>query len=388
MPTAKRGSTMNDHPHRSPSLAHTLRRRELLARAAQMGIALPTLGALASACGGSSSSSSGGGSSASAPPTGTAVVLNYDGWMGKHTVADFKTKYPGANLKQASESSISTGAVVPALKANLSTYDGALGDQAVVGQAIAADVLQPLDWSKIPNIKNVDEKFRQAYSHGVPSDYGKTGIGYRTDLVSEDITSWADVWNLAEKYSNKIVFIDLDRDCIGSALKYKGHSVNSTDEGELNDALQALLQIKPHLQALKSYNIGAGLAKGSYAIAMDWDYDVALSQADNSNIKWVLPSEGASAYLEGFFAVKDTPDLGVFEEFFNFFLEPQQYADFVNTTGTAYVSDAATPYIKKAISSNPALIVDPATLANVEFENYLGEATATYNKIWDEFKSA
>src|SRR5207248_2146632 len=141
--------------------------------------------------------------------------------VGSHADGDFASKYPGANSKQVSESSISSGAVVPAIKANLSTYDAALGDQAVAGQAIAADVLQPLDWSKIPNIKNVDEKFRQAYSHGIQSEYGKTGIGYRTDLVSEDITSWADVWNLAEKYSGKIVFTDLDRDCIGSALKYR-----------------------------------------------------------------------------------------------------------------------------------------------------------------------
>ena len=95
--------------------------------------------------------------------------------------------------------------------------------------------------------------------------------------------------------------------------KYKGYSVNSTDENELNQALQALLHIKPHLLALKSYNIGAGLAKGSYVIAMDWDYDIALAQAENSNIKWVLPSEGASAYLEGFFAVKDTSHLEVLE---------------------------------------------------------------------------
>ena len=380
------------HPAHLPDttlpLSRRLRRRELLQRAAQMGIALPALGALSAACGGSSGSGSSAGSTSSGPPTGTAVLLNYDGWMGKDTVAEFKAKFPGAGLKQASLSSISSGAIVPAIKANLSTYDAALGDEAAVGQGLAAGVIQELDWSKIPNIKNVDQKFRDAYPHGIPTDYGKTGIGYRSDLVSDDITSWADVWNLASKYSNKIVFTDLDRDCIGSALKYRGHSVNSTDQGELDQALQDLRAIKPHLQALKSYNIGAGLVKGTSVIAMDWDYDIALAQASNPDIKWVLPSEGASAYLEGFFAVKDTSHLEVLEAFFNFFLEPKQYGDFVNTTGTAFVSNAATPYIKPAIKNNPALIVDPATLANVEFENYLGEATATYTKIWDEFKSA
>ena len=77
------------------------------------------------------------------------------------------------------------------------------------------------------------------------------------------------------------------------------------------------------------------------------------------------------------------------QAFFNFFLEPNQYADFVNTTGTAFVCDAATDLHQRVRSrTNPALIVDPATLANVEFENYLGEATAAYTKIWDQFKSA
>jgi spermidine/putrescine-binding protein len=121
---------------------------------------------------------------------------------------------------------------------------------------------------------------------------------------------------------------------------------------------------------------------------MDWDYDVALGQGQNSNIEWVLPEEGAMAYLEGWNVIKNTQHLDVVNAFLNFFLEPKQYADFVNTTGTAYVMQAATPYIDKSISSNKALIVDPATLAKVEIENFLGEATALYTQAWDEFKSA
>jgi spermidine/putrescine transport system substrate-binding protein len=362
----------------------TLRRRDLLVRAAQLGVGLPAGALLGAACGGGSSA----GSSAAAPIKGTPVLLNYSGWMGKHIVGNFEARYPGAGLKQVPEASISNGAVVPALKANLSTYDAALGDQAVVGQAIAAGVLQPLDWSKIPNISNVDEHFRKAYSHGVVSDYGKTGIAYRSDLVKEDITSWADFWRLAPKYSGKIVCMDFDRDVIGSALKYKGYSTNSTSESELNAALQAMLQLKPHLQAIKSYDVGAGLAKGSTLIAMDWDYDCALVQHEHPNVKWVLPEEGATAYLEGFFAVKDTPDLATLEAFFNFFLEPKQYADFINTVNSAYVMSAAKPYVQQWISDSPTLSFDSATLDKVEFESYLGEALALYTKIWDEFKSA
>jgi len=184
------------------------------------------------------------------------------------------------------------------------------------------------------------------------------------------------------------VFLDFDRDTIGSALRYKGFSGNTQDESELEQAKQALIDIKPHLLAIKGYDVAASLVKGDAAIVMDWDYDVALGQGQDPNIEWVLPEEGAMAYLEGWSVIKGTDNVDLVHAFMNFFLQPKEYADFVNTTGTAYVMDAATPYINASISENSALIVDPATLEKVEFENFLGEATALYSKAWDEFKSA
>jgi spermidine/putrescine-binding protein len=369
-----------------------LSRRQLLRRAAQLGVGVPAAGWLLAACGGSSASSSGGttGGAASAPAKveGTAILHNYAGWMGKDNIKHFRAQYPGANIKQVTAGDISSSATAQTLKANPDAYDFALGDQAFVGQALAADIIQDVDFDKVPNIANVDAKFHEAFSHGVPTDYGKVGIGYRKDMVSEPIASWADLWSLAPKYSGKIVFLDFDRDTIGSALRYKGFSGNTQDESELEQAKQALIDIKPHLLAIKGYDVAASLVKGDAAIVMDWDYDVALGQGQDPNIEWVLPEEGAMAYLEGWSVIKGTDNVDLVHAFMNFFLQPKEYADFVNTTGTAYVMDAATPYINASISKNSALIVDPATLEKVEFENFLGEATALYSKAWDEFKSA
>ncbi len=369
-----------------------LSRRQLLRRAAQLGVGVPAAGWLLAACGGSSASSSGGttGGAASAPAKveGTAILHNYAGWMGKDNIKHFRAQYPGANIKQVTAGDISSSATAQTLKANPDAYDFALGDQAFVGQAVAADIIQDVDFDKVPNIANVDAKFHEAFSHGVPTDYGKVGIGYRKDMVSEPIASWADLWSLAPKYSGKIVFLDFDRDTIGSALRYKGFSGNTQDESELEQAKQALIDIKPHLLAIKGYDVAASLVKGDAAIVMDWDYDVALGQGQDPNIEWVLPEEGAMAYLEGWSVIKGTDNVDLVHSFMNFFLQPKEYADFVNTTGTAYVMDAATPYINASISKNSALIVDPATLEKVEFENFLGEATALYSKAWDEFKSA
>ena len=357
-------------------------RRQLLRRGAALALAVPSA-ALLEACGGSSPSTGAGSSPASL--AGTAVMENYPDWMGAHVVQDFQKLHPGSVIKQVSNSSSSISGTVQQLKTG--DFDFGLADVSATEQAVDIGLVQPLDWSKIPNIKYVAQSFRTAYPHGIPTDYGKIGIGYRPDLVGEKITSWHDVWRLAPKFSGKIVFIDLDRDCMGSTLKYLGYSGNSTVPSQLTACKNALIQIKPHLQAFLGVNYGQGLQDGSTVIAMDYDYDVALNQQKQPKIEWVFPAEGMVAYLEGWIAVKSSKVVPLIESFMNFALEPKQYADFVNTTGTAYVEPAATPFIGKSISGSTILRPGKA-IANVEFEHYLGPATALWTQIWDEVKAA
>src|SRR5205823_4393441 len=155
-----------------------------------------------------------------------------------------------ASIKQKAEPTQSIATDVLFFKQNPGAFDFALEDQSAVGQMDAAGVLQPIDAARVPNLQNVDESFRMTYAHGVPTDYGKVGIGFRKDIVTEGIASWSDVWRLAPKYSGQITFLNLDRDCMGSTLRYLGYSGNSTDPAELDKCKAALLEIKPHLQAL------------------------------------------------------------------------------------------------------------------------------------------
>ena len=358
-----------------------LSRRELIRGGVVLGLGLPTAVSLIEACGSSSS----GGGSAKRSISGTAVMSNYPSWMGSHVVSTFERLHPGSTIKQVSSASSSIAGTVQQLKSG--TYDFALADASATGQATAVGLVAPLDWSKIPNIKYVGESFRSGFPHGVPTDYGKVGIGYRPDIIGEKISSWHDVWRLAPKFSGKVVFIDLDRDCMGSTLKYLGHSGNSTVPSQLNACKDALISIKPHLQAFLNTNVGKGLQDGSTVIAMDYDYDVALNQQKQPKIEWVFPAEGMVAYIEGWIAMKSSQVLPLVESFMNFALEPKQYADFVNTTGTAYVESAATPFIDKSISGSTILRPGKA-IGNVEFEHYLGPATAQWTQVWDEVKAA
>jgi len=373
-------------------LEDTLTRRSLLKRGAQAGALLTGFSGLAAACGGSGSGASQGTSpsqgTSTAELTGTLYFNTYPGWIGKHEYQRFQALHPQVKIVEKSTGVGSVSSIVQQIQRDPNAYDFLLLGLAGLPQLQASGLVADLDWAKIPNIKNIPDRFRTAYTLGIPTDYGKSGFGYRKDLVSERPTSWADFWALAPKYSGKVVMEAVAEDTIGNTLKMLGYSGNSVDPSELDQAKQKLLEIKPHLQAFLASDIAKSLVTGASVLTNSWDFDIALAQQKEPNIEWVLPDEGCMAYLEGWVAVKNTQHLDTVQAFFDFHLAPPNYADFVNSTGTAYLMPAATPLIDSSISDNPILSFDPETLPKVEFGTFHGEATKQWNQIWAEVQAA
>jgi spermidine/putrescine-binding protein len=379
-------------------------RRAALARGAGGLAAAGSLSALLAACGSSSSSASSSGASSSAAGatssaagsssaadqgsmTGTMTLLSYPGWYGPHEFADFSKEHPGLKVKTAVTGTTGVAAQIAQVANNPGAYDLSLAGVPVSSQMHLADILVPLDTAAIPNLKLVPQEFRTALPLGIPTDFGKTGYAYRKDLIPERPTSWKDLINLASKYSGKITMIKYDSDIQGSFLRALGYSVNTKSGSELNAMQKTLLALKPHLQAILETDYSKALIEGTALFAIDYDYDIAAAQQKNKNIVWVPPTEGMSAYLEGWVALKGTKHLGAVWDLMNFHLEPKNYASFINATGSAFVEPSK--YIDKSIANNPSLKYAPGSLSKVEFEQYTGpQQVALRGKLWEEFLAA
>jgi spermidine/putrescine transport system substrate-binding protein len=372
-----------------------LTRRAMLARGAGGLLAAGSMAALLEACGSSSSSStatSTGGSATTAsttkPLAGTITLLTYPGWYGPNEFSDFKKLHPGVTV-QSAVSPEGIAARQADIENHRGEFDLVLGGPPTAVQLKDSGLLAPLDVAAVPNLSLVGSNFRTSFPWGIPTDYGKTGFGYRKDLISERPTSWKEFWALSKKYSGKTTLLDFDVDVQGSALRMLGYSADSTDKTQLAAMQNALLELKPHLQAILETDYAKPLTEGTAFMAMDYDYDIALAQSRNKNIVWVSPTEGMCGYIEGWSALNTSKHLDVVWAFMNFHLDPKNYASFVNANGTAYVEPAATPYIQKSIADNPSLKYDPTALANVQFDQFLGaEATAYRGKLWEAFLSA
>ena len=201
-----------------------LTRRLMLSRTMQLA-GLASLGGIAAACGSGSSSSS---SRRLEPPpaaqplSGEIIFMNYPGWIGANEVKNFEAEYPGVTVKQVEGLTSGVSAAAAQVAQNKDSYDMALGGP-VLGEQLRQGACSSRSTSPTSRTSRTSASTSvDAYPWGPPTDFGKTGIGYRTDMVSEPLTSWADLWDLAPKYSGKIVFVDFDVDVLGAALQVQG----------------------------------------------------------------------------------------------------------------------------------------------------------------------
>lgn len=374
-----------------------LARRAFLARAGVGAATVSGLPAFLAACGGSgssSSSSAGAGSTASATADleGTIKFSNYPGWIGKRTIPAFEKANPGVKVEM-SEDAGTFLQMTAKLKAQPGLYDMALASANDIDRAIALGVVQEFDFSNIPNTKLIDPKFfdspiSKKGDYLIPTDYGKTGIAIRTDLVTDKIESWADLWRVAPKYKGKIYWYDFPGELIANALFKLGYSIDEKDPGRVAEAGEALKQIKPYIGKLGTSGIGAALVNGTAAIAMTYDYDAFAAKQKNAKIEFIVPQEGVSGYLEGWVALKGNDVLPEVEAFADFTLRPDLYADFVRENSTAFTIPSVAKDLPKSLATSPILFPPEDVLDRVHFQVYLGSAQADWDKAYTEFKAA
>ena len=134
------------------------------------------------------------------------------------------------------------------------SYDVIIPSDYAISRFINEDMLQPLNYDHIPNMKLIDEKYthldfdpEQKYS--VPYTWGVVGIVYNTKYVDKaDIGSWDLLWN--PKYTNRTAMFNNSRDALGIALMYLGYSLNTTDKDELREAADLIIAGKPVYQGI------------------------------------------------------------------------------------------------------------------------------------------
>ena len=124
-----------------------------------------------------------------------AKQLNFYNWtdyVAEDTIPNFKKQ---TGIKVTYDNYSSNDELFAKLRQGSTGYDLIVPTDNFVVKMNEGDLLEPLDLGLIPNLKNLDERFRNAdYDPGnkysIPWQWGTTGIGYDPTKVGEEVNDW------------------------------------------------------------------------------------------------------------------------------------------------------------------------------------------------------
>ena len=261
---------------------------------------------------------------------------------------------------------------------------------------IDENMLAPLDQDKIPNLKNLAERFRNLYydpgnKYCVPYQWGTTGIGYLDGEV-EKPESWSVFFNpdTNAPYYGRMTMLDDAREAFAAALIYLGYDINTTDEKQLEEAKEALIRAKAALAGYDSDTYEDLLASGENLMAHGWNGDFLQAQEENENIAYTIPKEGGVIWVDNVCipATVSPEEKLAAEMFLNFILRPDIGAKISEYNYYATPNEAAEANLPADFLSDPAVYPPQEVLTRLQFIKPVGEAEALYQRMWDEVKAA
>ncbi len=359
-----------------------LSRRDLLERIGRMGAAA-ALAPVIAACtgGGATTPPSASAAAPTAPPStgptaspeptpvpspeGELFIYNWTDYIGEDTIPSFEEKY---KVKVTYDFFSNTEEAYAKLGNDGGGFDLSFPISVDIPAFVAKNALLPLDKSLLPNIKNLgaewaDPGYDKGNTHSVPYMWWTTGVGYDTTKVTDSPTSSKALWDA--RYAQHISMLDDFQEAFAMALIQLGHSANTTDTAQMDEALALLQQQKPLVRVYSTDTIGT-LSSGDVWIGQIWGADTYAIQAENENVVFYLPEEGA---------VRGSDTMAIFSGaqhpiaahlFINHMLDAEVSA--ANTNYIYYMGPnaAAKEFIDPAILEDPALNPEQAIIEKLE----------------------
>ncbi len=298
------------------------------------------------------------------------VILNWADYIDPEVISAFEQKYQAKVRVINFEDDDNRDQLL--LATGGAGYDIVVINETLVPLYHSHGWLAKLGSAEVPNLKLIDnvwlDKAKHAKGYAVPYFWGTLGIAYRRDLVKKPPQHWSDLFMPAPEMRGHIAMLSSQREILGMALKAAGHPVNSTEQSHIDEAMKILVAQKPFVRAYQQslLNEKSELVTGEVSMRMLFNGDALLLRKLNSNIEYVVPSEGAALWVDYMTVMANAPNPKLAFTFLNFLNEPAQAAKNAAYANFATPNQGAAKLMPPAYLNNPGIYPPPATLTNSE----------------------
>ncbi len=323
---------------------------------------------------------------------GQVIVYNWGEYIDPETITMFEEE---TGIKVIYDEFETNEIMYPKVETGASLCDVVCPSDYMIQKMIDNDLLAELDFDKLPNAtENIgaqywenSKQFDAENKYSVPYCWGTVGILYNKTMVDEPVTSWSILWN--EKYADNILMQDSVRDAFMVALKLNGCSMNSTDEKELEAAMQALIDQKPLVQAYVIDEVRDKMIGGEAALGVIYSGEAIYTQRENPDLEYVIPEEGTNIWIDSWVVPKNAPNMENAHIFIDFMCRPDiALKNFEYITYSTPNEGAKELIEDEDIRNSSIAFPDLSQYDNLETFSYLGEeGDELYNELWKKVKS-
>lgn len=315
---------------------------------------------------------------------GTLHFYNWSDYIAPDTIANFEK---ATGIKVVMDVYDSNETLEAKLLAGSSGYDLVVPTSTYLQRQIAADVYQPLDKSKLPNLANLDPALLAVASRADPDNahsviylWGTNGVAYNPAKVAERlgpdfrVESWSVVFDpeVVSKLADcGVTMLDSATEMIPLVLNYLGLPPQSTDAGDLEKAAATIAAVRPYIRYFNSSQYLNDLANGEICVAVSFSGDafIAADRAAEAGagveVEYAVPDEGAMVWFDMLAIPADAPNPEAAHAFINYLMEPEVIAEVTDYVSYPNANKPATELIDAEIRDNPAIYPTPEIMARL-----------------------
>lgn len=272
-------------------------------------------------------------------------------------------------------------------------YDIIIPSDYMIERFIKENALEKIDWSKVPNKENLMEQVRnQSYDpdmeYAAPYFWGTVGILYDTTVVDE--ADLKDGWELLKnkKYAGNIYMYDSERDSFMIALKALGYSMNTTDEKEIQEAYEWLVEQRDTMQPVYAGDdVIDNMISGNKAMAVVYSGDAAYIMSENEKLGYFTPDEGTNVWYDAMIIMKTSTEKELAHKFINFMLDEKNALANSEAVGYSSPIQSAFDEMKNTTYEGISAYVPVENAKNEVFHYQEAEVKKLFADLWTKVKA-
>ncbi|NJN22650.1 MAG: extracellular solute-binding protein [Leptolyngbya sp. RL_3_1] len=264
----------------------------------------------------------------------------------------------------------------------------------MVQQMLELSLLTELDAARLVGMENMLDKWQDPVydpgnAHSVPLGWGTTGLLYNKEVISSPPEDWDYLWDNQSELARQMTLLEDVRETMGAVLKSLGYSYNATDPGQIEEAYERLVEIKPALAKFMSFGYEDALLGGDLSIVMAYSVDAIDLTLQDERMEYTVPVSGSSVWTDTMVIPTSAPNVDAAYEWLNFMLDPEVSTFASESLSFATPNAQSFDMLSDELKDNEDLFPSEEILAVCEGIAPLDKETSDlYDEYWTQITSA